>query len=277
MSESTAAKLGSQDHAKAFSVKMSNEEYHARPEISNSGLNTIVDESPAHFVYNRANPPQSTPAMITGTLVHTAILEPERFLDTHVAMPECDRRTKAGKEFYEQFLIENHGKIAMKNDDYHRVFGMIGSVMAHPKAKAILQKNFNELSFFGELEGVKARCRPDILREGRLIADLKTTDDASFRGFQKSFANFKYYRQAAFYSDLVSQVTGEKYDTFTIIAVEKHPPYAVQVFAIDEASMDKGREEYQRGLAVYRECLLTNKWPAYSDDVVPLNLPSYMW
>ena len=122
---------------------------------------------------------------------------------------------------------------------------------------------------------VKVRCRPDILRQGNLIADLKTTDDAGFRGFQKSFANFHYHRQAAFYCDLVSQITGEKYDTFTIIAVEKTAPYAVQVFALDEGTLEKGREEYQRGLAVYRECMLTNKWPAYSDDVVPLNLPSW--
>lgn len=271
------AALKSQHLAKSFSLKMTNEEYHRRDELSNTGNNTIIDESPAHFQYYRQNPPEQTAAMITGTVVHTATLEPERFLDTHVAMPECDRRTKAGKEFYEKFIIENHGKTVMSAPTYHQVFGMIGSVMAHKSAKAILQKNHNELSFFAELEGVKCRCRPDILREGRLIADLKTTDDAGFRGFQKSFANYKYHRQAAFYCDLVAQITGETYDTFTIIAVEKHAPYAVQVFVIDEASIEKGREEYQRGLAVYRECLLTGKWPAYSEDVVPMNLPSWMF
>lgn len=272
-----AKKLDSQDRAKAFAIPMSNEEYHRRSELSNSGLNNLIEKSPGHFKYCLENPPEQTPAMALGTIVHTAILEPERFLDTHVAMPECDRRTKAGKEFYETFLINNHGKTVMAADVYHQVFGMIGSVMAHTMASAILRDNHNELSFFGELNGVKMRCRPDILRQGNLLADLKTTDDASFKGFQKSFANFNYHRQAAVYTDLVSQVTGEKYDTFTIIAVEKKPPYAVQVFAIDEASLDKGREEYQLGLAKYRECLLTNKWPLYADEVVPLNLPSWKW
>lgn len=271
------AVLKSHQHAKAFSLDLSNEEYHARPELSNSGNNIIIDESPAHFQEYRKNPPAQTAAMATGTMVHSAILEPDKFLDTHVAMPECDRRTKAGKDFAEKFAIENAGKIVMRAEEYHQVFGMIGSVMAHKSAKAILQKNHNELSFFAELDGVKVRCRPDILRDGRLLADLKTTDDASFRAFQKSFANFNYHRQAAFYCDIVAQITGEKYDTFTIIAVEKKPPYAVQVFAIDEGSLDKGREEYQRGLAIYRECLLTNKWPAYSDDVMPMNLPSWMY
>lgn len=264
-------------HAKAFAMPMSNEEYHKREEISNSGLNTFIDETPAHFKYNRENPKEPTPALVTGTLVHTAILEPDRFLDTSVAMPKCDRRSTAGKDFHEKFMIDNAGKNIMDPKAYEQVFGMIGSVMAHPTAKALLQKNHNELSFFGELSSVKARCRPDILRDGKILADLKTTEDASFRGFQKSLGDYKHHRQAAFYCDLVTQVTGEKYDTFSFIAVEKTPPYAVQVFVLDEASIEKGREEYQMGLAKYRECLLTNKWPAYEIEAVPLNLPSWMF
>lgn len=265
----------SHDHAKAFSLAMSNEEYHKRPELSNSGNNIVIDQSPAHFKYLRENPEEPTAALVTGTIVHSGILEPDKFLETHVAMPECDRRTKVGKEFYEKFLIENSDKTVMTAPVYHQVFGMIGSVMAHATAKAILQKNHNELSFFGEIDGVKVRCRPDIIRQGNLLADLKSTDDASFRAFQKTVATYKYHRQAAFYCDLVSQITGETYDTFTVIAVEKSAPYAVQVFVLDEATLEKGREEYRRGLAIYRECLLTNKWPAYAVEAVPMNLPSW--
>jgi exodeoxyribonuclease VIII len=152
---------------------------------------------------------------------------------------------------------------------------MTKSVMAHPTASALLKKNHNELSFFAEIEGVKVRCRPDIIREGKIIADLKTTDDASVKGFQRSVANFNYHRQAGFYCDIISQVTGEKYDTFTFIAVEKQPPYAVQVFVLDEESINKGREEYKLGIAKYRECLLTNSWPAYENVAVPLTLPGW--
>ncbi len=265
------------EEIKPRAFKMPNDLYHARPELSNSGNNVVIDESPAHFMEYKTNPPKQTEAMLTGTVVHTAVLEPELFLDTHAAAPECDRRTKAGKDLYEEFSLLNAGKTIMKNDLYHQVFGMIGSVMAHPVAKQILLKNHNELSFFGELHGVAVRCRPDILRAGNLIADLKTTEDASFRGFQKSFTNFKYHRQAAFYLDLVSQVLGVKHDTFSIIAVEKKPPFAVQVFALDEATIDKGREEYRVGLAIYRECMESGKWPAYSEEIMPLNLASWGW
>lgn len=271
------AALKSHDFAKAMSIKMSNEDYHKHPSISNTGLNILIDQSPAHFLEYKTNPPEETPAMKTGRMVHAGILEPDLFLDTHVAMQECDRRTKAGKEYYEKFCIENEGKVIMSKKDYDQVFGMIGSVTNHPSANAILRNNHNELSFFAEIEGVKIRCRPDILREGRLLADVKSTEDASFRAFQRSIGNYKYHRQAAIYCDVVSQVTGETYDTFTFIAVEKYPPYAVQVFVLDEASIEKGREEYRRGLEIYKRCLASGKWPAYAEEAVPMNLPSWMF
>jgi len=257
--------------------KMPNDLYHSRPELSNSQNNILIDKSPAHFMEYKTNPPKQTEAMLTGMVVHTALLEPELFLDTHAAAPECDRRTKAGKDMYEEFSLLNAGKTIMKNDLYHMVFGMIGSVMAHPVAKQILTRNHNELSFFSKLRDVKVRCRPDILRGSNLIADLKTTEDASFHGFQRAVAKYHYARQAAFYADTVASVTGGKYESFVFIAVEKHAPYAVQVFALDEASMDKGREEYRRGLDLYHMCLSTNTWPAYSNEIMPLNLPSYAW
>ena len=269
--------LDSHNRAQAFSLRLTNAQYHAREELSNSGNNILIDESPMHFKYYKDNPPKRTPAMITGEIVHLLVLEPDLFLENAVVMPDCDRRTTAGKNFYEQFMIENSNKQILTSELYHQAFGMIGSIMEHPTARALLQNNHNELSFFTEIDGVKVRARPDILREGRIICDLKTTDDASFHGFQKTIARFHYARQAAFYSDVVASVTGERYDSFTFLACEKHPPYAVQVFTLDEASMDKGREEYRAGLAIYRKCLENNEWPGYSLEAVPMNLPSFAW
>ena len=271
------AALKALEQAKAAAIRIPAELYHQRPELSNSQNNILIDETPAHFQEYKKNPPKQTKAMMEGQIIHSAILEPEPFLDTHVAVPECDRRTKAGKDFYEKFCIEHADKVKMDNDLYHRVFGMIGSVMAHRKARETLVKNHNELSFFGQLDGVAVRCRPDILRAGNLIADLKTTESAKEGSFQYDFTKYKYYRQCAFYLDLVTQVTGQKHDMFSIIAVEKHPPYAVQVFGVDDATIEKGREEYRRGLEIYRQCLESDKWPAYSDEVVPLNLCSWAW
>jgi hypothetical protein len=55
--------------------------------------------------------------------------------------------------------------------------------------------------------------------------------------------------------------------------MEKSPPYAVNVFLLDEAMLDQGRREYLGDLAIYRECLELDVWPAYEEKVQALVLP----
>ena len=51
-------------------------------------------------------------------------------------------------------------------------------------------EGLTELSFFSEdLGGIRAKCRPDwISNDKNIVIDLKTTQDASPKGFQKSIA-----------------------------------------------------------------------------------------
>lgn len=58
--------------------ELTNEQYHAIPAVSKSDLDKI-DRSPAHYKFAKDNPQPPTTAMIRGTIVHAAILEPDRF------------------------------------------------------------------------------------------------------------------------------------------------------------------------------------------------------
>lgn len=266
----------SSELANAFAKKMSSEEYHAHKAISKSGLDRI-HRSPMHFKEWQDNPPEQTPAMIFGSLVHDALLLPEHFKATTALMPEIDRRTKAGKEAFEKFTIENHGKRILSHDEYQTIQAMLDSVYSHPTAGKLLDQGHAEQSFFwtDPETQVECRCRPDFQRDGKVIVDLKTTEDASFRAFQKSIGNFRYDVQAAFYADGLSAVTGQTFDTFVLIAVEKKAPFAVAVYALDEASIECGRMKYKSDLSVFAECLKTNQWPGYPIEVQPMNLPSW--
>jgi exodeoxyribonuclease VIII len=95
---------------------MTNAEYHSLPSISKSGLD-LIHRAPALYRYRRANPTPQTPAMRWGTLVHTAILEPETMADTYVTAPAVDRRTKEGKAAYEAFLAEWGSKEVITADE----------------------------------------------------------------------------------------------------------------------------------------------------------------
>ena len=65
--------------------------------LSFSSLKAFA-RSPLAFIEYKTNKKEPTPAMRFGTLVHRAILEPERYSRT-VAIYEGQRRGKAWKEF----------------------------------------------------------------------------------------------------------------------------------------------------------------------------------
>lgn len=276
------------DIAQGLSLKLSEAEYHKRPEISKSGLDKI-NKSPAHFMESLRNPPEQTDAMALGSLVHKAILEPSEFMKNCLVVPQFEGPTKDGrmssrsaaaKEAKQQWYAElKPDQMVITGEEFVQIKGMLDSVYAHPSAGQLLQKTHNELSFFWhDIEsGADCRCRPDALREGHIIIDLKTTHDASPKAFQRSLAQFRYHVQAAFYLEGLSQVTSQNYDTFVLVAVETKPPYAVAVYVLDSATIEAGQFQYKKDLRKYANCMREGKWPAYSDEIMPMNLPAYAW
>jgi exodeoxyribonuclease VIII len=124
---------------------------------------------------------------------------------------------------------------------------------------------------------IECKARPDFLREGHLIVDVKSTDDASYRAFQRSLANFQYHVQAAFYLDGASAVLGQNFNEFVVLAVEKDPPYAVNTFLLDEAMINEGRALYRRALQMLKCCMEAKVFPAYPDQLVNISLPAWAY
>lgn len=134
-----------------------------------------------------------------------------------------------------------------------------------------------ELSYFWQDKdtGLVCRCRPDFLRGGNIIVDIKTTADAEPKAFSKQIANLNYHLSAAFYLDGVTAVTGEKYDKFIIIAVEKEPPYGVSVHLLDEGTIDAGRFLYKKALKKLKECKDKDEWQGYPDEILSTAIPAW--
>jgi hypothetical protein len=262
----------------ACAKRMSIADYHSHAAISKSGLD-LIHRSPAHYIECKLHPPEPSPSMIIGQAAHDSILQPELFHDNFAITPDLDRRTKAGKEAFELFCLQSHGKTVLTREQAEIVSSVTQSVYAHPSASKLLSDGHPELSYFwtDEKTGVPCRARPDFLREHHIIVDVKTTQDASLTAFMKSVANYRYHVQAAFYLDGVTAVTGEHYDTFVMIAVETKAPYAVACYVLDSEAIAHGRREYAKDLAVYAECLKTSNFPAYGDDLKEITLPGWAW
>lgn len=251
-------------------------EYHSAPGISKHGLDQI-HRCPALYRYLRDNPPEPTAAMRWGTMVHLAVLEPDRFAAEVAVAPEINRRTNAGKTDWEAFCVWNEGKHVVTGEEHTELCAIRDAVRSHPAAMRALGNGGKiEQSLFWDRDGIQCRARPDYLHPAGVIVDLKTTDDASPGGFARSVANFRYHVQAAYYADGLAAINGPSaVRGFVFIAVEKKAPYLVGVYQADEAMLAAGRLAYEADLETYRQCLATDTWPGYGDAVLPISLPKW--
>ena len=260
-------------------VTMTNEEYHAKEDISKSDLDASK-KSGIHFEYKKFGQKQKpTPAMKIGSAFHALSLEPDLFENEYIYKPDfLNARSKEGKEW--KANQEEAGKIVLTADDKKQLEGMMQSLNNCAPAKKLLDATGKaEQSFFwtDKETGLGCKCRPDyLLVDGRTIVDVKTTIDASYKGFLKSISNFRYHVQAGWYLHGLEQATGTRPDRFIFIAVEKSPPYGVGVYEADTLMVvngyDTAREDLKR-IAKWKE---EDRYPGYCDDIQLISLPPWM-
>jgi hypothetical protein len=255
---------------------MNMEKYLAAEGISKSGLDQIA-RSPAHYQSWLRYKPEPTPAMLFGSALHCALLEPNRFTENYSLLPDVNRTTKEGKAAYAEWQALNAGRTGLKPEQMHTIVGMQDAFHAHPLLKSVLKGAQIEQSIFWEdpVTGVKCKARPDIITSNNLVIDVKTTDDASPDGFSRSSWTYRYHVQASYYMQGVAAALKFKPESFLFVVIEKYQPYAIAVYMADSAMVNLGIEHARRDLDRYAACLKEDRWPAYSSEVQPLALPRW--
>lgn len=241
--------------------------YHARPEVSKSMLDKI-NRSPRlywHAYIEKDLPPYSSDAMTMGSCVHLMLLEPNRAGEIAVR-PKVDRRTKAGKEAYAAWYEEfGAADLILDEEQYGHATRAVEAVREHPLAAQLLaQAHSYEASMFAKDEetGLALRGRADVILKNGSIVDLKTTRDATPRGFRSSMYKFRYDVQAAYYVDLAKRC-GYDTERFFFIAVEPNPPYPVAVYWTSPYTLEQGKVQYRENLDLLARCLEADHWPEF--------------
>lgn len=255
-------------------------EYHASPALSSSYLRTLIARSPAHARAALLEPHTETPALLLGRAVHCRVLEPDTYASRYAVAPRVDRRTGAGKAAWAEFVAAHPGATILTEADGALVEAIGAAVESHSLAPLLLSGGEAEVSgFFTDPEtGVICRIRPDYLRLGdRLIADLKSTLDASPRAFQRAITQYGYHIQAAHYAAGFEVIAGEPLTDFLFVVVEKAPPYAVGIYRMDEAALDEGTRLLRVAMRAAADCLARGEWPGYSAGIEPVTLPAYAY
>lgn len=266
------------DHAKA-------------PDISRSLVVEMATMTPAHVkaTIDGKRKKEVTDAMKVGLMMDAALLEPDKFVEgvSHYIRPEGMKfTTKEGIAWKKDHPLEIP-VIDAKNNSSDKasvedIKGMIASVMAHPKARHIVEQSTKQESAFCHCpdSGLLRKCRPDTRladNYGKLVlADLKTTfvGGTAAEVFAKHAARMGYYIQDPFYSDIYKDLLGEA-PFFIFFVVERKPPYSVRVFQIAKEGKAAGREQAKRALEQFATCKASGVWPAYSQEIETVQLPRW--
>lgn len=260
---------------------MSKNDYFEIDAISASMIKTTLKQSPVHAV-ERAKSLVPSPQMKLGTAFHAALLEPENWQDLIAVSPECDRRTKAGKETYAKFQETAEDKIIITAEQNILLDGMLDSAKKHPEVKRLLEVCYAiEFQTCFEYDGEKCKAMIDAVSDGehKTIVDVKTAQDASPEGFARASANYLYHVQLAWYVNAMDWL--EYMETFAdvsayIIAIENTAPFGCAVYKFSPEALQRGWELCKEAVTTIKQYQKDPEvYAAYSNEVNVLELPRW--
>lgn len=199
-----------------------------------------------------------------------------------------------GRAYY-NFLVEANGKIAVTAETKRILEGQTTSILGHDKANRVLfgampenaerfieeevywttsvaisEDKTIEVKFKAKLDNIVIRWDKKII----YLNDLKTTGKPVSL-FKRSFVNYRYYRQLAFYCQALNQFLIQKGITDIsdwvfiprIVAVDSTKFFNTAVFGIDAKWQEKGMQE--QSLLVNRVIwhITNNTWDRVPEEV----------
>jgi exodeoxyribonuclease VIII len=262
-----------------------------------------TDDGPGYY-----EPPESE-AKRFGELVDCLFLTPSQFHHRYAVVPaEAPKRptsaqlmakkpseeTQKAIAWWAQFEKDSDGKTIVKQDEYSAANACVDALVSDEFIS--LLRNSCDTQVWVEAEyvtesgiAVPVRGLIDMLpREdsdlvavapiyAKMALDLKTTRDASLRGWARFALAVGYHVQAAIYLDLLRAALPEReFTSFGFILVENFPPHTIGKRLMEDDSIEgkgainSGRRIYQNALELYARCLKTGRWPSYDDTDISL-------
>lgn len=238
-------------------------EYNQIPAIRNSEL-TYLDRSPAHWKAWRDGKTKEPEVFLTGRILHTAILEREKFNKMFVI--KQDNRTKEGKLFNQS--NEAEGKFLVSQED----LSMIAQISLNLSKDKLIKKMFAdaiiEKDFLFSYKHLTCKAKPDLLKPKKFMLDLKFVVDASPYTFIRKAGIYNYDRQASFYRlALQAHNLASPKMKFYLLAIEKTPPYAHSLIEISQGVMKQGLEKVNLLLQKYKDTVAKGIYTGYENTV----------
>lgn len=262
-------------------------DYNALSGIRSTTLTTIDRKTLAHAKYGIDVSSEDNADFSEGRAFHDLILRNNIFSKTWgICPPDTNFTTKEGKAVKAE-MLSKYGDQYLKHEVYEKLLMMRSSILQNDYIKRCLDCiSDTELTvqWESEVDGLEepvlCKCRIDAvikINGQTIIADLKTTKDASPKGFKNASASYGYFIQSAHYLEgAIEAGILDRGDTnFIHIVVEKSAPYLSALYVFDDASLEVGKERRNRAIKKYVEAEKSNEWEGYGDEPITLSAPDY--
>lgn len=235
---------------------MPSEEYHSLQRLSASGIKKILVSAQDFWFQSWLNPNKrevKSDAFNLGTAYHTRILEGfDEFKRRYAVKPDCDRRTKEGKDLYNQWrsFYPNADEIDQQSfDDINSAAERIEKDFDYFKG------GNSEISILwnDDETNVPMKARLDYLKPG-LIPDLKTFSNASGMDIDRLLARhivqYKYHVQ----SEVYRSIFPDHDFVFVFQQTGGINNFIVKPFPQDLLLADRGRQLMRIGINKFSDC-----------------------
>jgi len=247
---------------KAEYVKDTFDEYLSKSDyVSASDLKTFL-KSPRAYFYdkNRTDPKPDKKHFAVGSALHEYIMEKDQFDKNFIVSPKFDRRTKEGKQKFEEFQLKADGKTIIDEQEMEMIKQISVSAKMNRTFMELLEGSHYEVSCYtvDEVTGLKVRLRPDILPMSKnTVVDIKSCLDSSPKGFKSDVYSYGYSLTSAYYLDFLGR------ENYVFAAMEKNAPYQTSLYVLNDEMTDYGRYQYRMGLDLLKWSIDNNYWCDY--------------
>lgn len=286
-------------------VKDSFEEYLAKKKLQSSSVK-YLKLSAKHYIDKDLVDPnlteeeiqakeKETKAQLMGSALHCLVLQPTMFNSEYTYLnrmqelpnPEKDYRNPENKAARDLFYAtcKSEGIKVLEEKEYNNVVGMAESLTKNKVFMQLIQGLEVETShyLYDENLGEEIQLRPDAFSpEKMFLVSLKSTKDASPKGFGRDCENLCYIEKEAFYRKYLEMFYGQPLSGHCIVAVENKFPYYNVIYNIPTPVQELGEhllETYLSRLKTAKESETYQGYEIYSEPdsfgIVNLEIPAY--
>ncbi|MCA1452876.1 PD-(D/E)XK nuclease-like domain-containing protein [Bradyrhizobium sp. BRP22] len=247
------------------------------PSVSSTTLRQLWDTSPAHAWAHCALNPQRVEEpdgewRNIGRAAHHLLTAEIGFADLFVIRPETLEGEKwhGNRKECRRWLAQRKRErlTVLTSANVEVIKGMALSIGAFPLVQAGALNGLIERSFMwrDKETGLWLKARPDAIpSDSGDFTDLKTCKSVLHRDLQKSVGDYSYHQQAALVIEGARALDIEA-NSFTLIWVEKSPPYCVRATQLKDEDIARGMQQNRVALRTFADCLARGVWPGPGDE-----------